>query len=144
VAFIVANNSTVIRECTRKQCNTGSTGLYENEEPEELEPELESSGHSDDSDEIVTETDQESVAEEVRPRSRNTLDHFHETEAELNYEVTIWQGPKGGAPSTAPPISNVVTLNSSTTVRLCQPANTSLYYVERCFRHLFTEADLHI
>lgn len=168
VSFIVANNSTVIRECTRKGCGTvnGSYGIYENELP--FFDELDEDDHrkesstspvdsSDSSDELVTETDQESPAEEVLGGRRSSkkerrqgglpltapprqqLDHLHEAEADLNYEVSVWQA---GTAKNAPPISSMVTLNSASTMRLCQPSNTSAYYVERSLRHLFSEADL--
>ena len=178
VSFIVANNSTVIRECTRKGCATlgGGSGIYENELPffdemvdegdhhllrQESSP-VEEEDDSSDSDELVTETDQESAAEEAPNRHGNSrrkagalpqavkqqqhhqqLDHLHEAEADLNYEVTVWQGA-GTAKNSATPISSLVTLNSASTIRLCQPANTSAYYVERSLRHLFTEVDLQV
>jgi len=134
-SFVVANNSTIIRECTRKQCSS----IYENEFATDDDAES-------DSDELVTTEEEQEEENRLLGARRvgaklTNLDHFHENEKDLNYEVVIWQSSKGASSS---PISNVVTLNSVTTVRLCQPTNTSSYYVERSLRHLFTQADLQI
>ena len=171
-SFVVMNNHTIIRECTRKQCSNNE-GIYENDNDDDNndEPILVDDIDSD-SDELVTEDDPESIVDDRPIRYINNngaskhnrlqqnhqkrsnhhtnnmpMDHYHENENDLNYEVKIWQQPIKTTTNVSNgivPISNIVLLNNSTTNRLCQPSNTASYYVERSIRHLFNETDRRI